>query len=54
VAKLLLGREDIHPNIPDKCGRTPLWWVAECGYWEVLKPLLGREGVIPYVADNRG
>jgi len=51
---MLLGREDIHPNIRDKRGRTVLSWVAERGHWEVLELVLGREGGIPYVADNRG
>ena len=43
VVKLLLGREDINPDTPDrKYGRTPLLWAAMNGHEGIVKLLLGR------------
>jgi len=78
--KPLLGPEDVNPDMPDNCGRTPLSWAVSNWYGQAentVKVLLEREGikhdmldndsrtplswagsnwdgVIPYVADNRG
>ena len=63
---MLLGREEVHPDKPDNCGRTPLSYAAECRWgfacgltgWRentrVVKILLGREGVNPDRPDNWG
>jgi len=42
---MLLGREDVNPNIPDKRGRTPLSRATWKGHDGVAKLLLEREGV---------
>ena len=47
VAKLLLGRDDVDPNRPDRYGETPLGWAAIKGHEGVVKLLLGRENVDP-------
>ena len=39
--EILLGRDDVNPDIPDCNGRTPLWDAAENGHREVVKMLLG-------------
>jgi len=52
VVKLLLGREDVDPNRPDKNDRTPLAWAAGKGHEGVVKLLLGREDVDPNRPDE--
>jgi len=48
TVELLLGREDVNPDIPDtECGQTPLSWAAENGHEGIVKLLLGREDVNP-------
>ena len=48
IVKLLLGREDVNPDIPDtKYGQTPLSWAAEYGREGVVELLLEREDVNP-------
>ena len=31
VVRILLERDDVDPNKPDVCGRTPLLWAAANG-----------------------
>jgi len=47
VVKLLLEREDVDPNRPDKYEETPLEFAAFEGHERVVKLLLGREDVDP-------
>ena len=52
--KILLGREEVNPNRPDKDGRTPLSFDAEYGCYGLVKTLLGRAEVNPDRSDNGG
>jgi len=52
VVKMLLGREEVNPDKPDRWGRTPLSYAAEYGYGEVVKMLLGRKEVNPNKPDD--
>ena len=54
VAKLLLEREDLHPNRPDNQDCTPLSWAAHNGHDRVVKLLLDRKDIDPNMADNQG
>jgi len=54
VVKMLLGRDDINPDKPDRHGQTPLWCAAKNGHEGVVKMLLGRGDVNPDKPDNRG
>jgi len=47
AAKLLLGREDIDPNLPDQFKETPLGWAAVEGHEGVAELLLEREDIDP-------
>lgn len=51
---MLLKREDVNPNIPDKEGRTPLSWAAGKGYNSVVKMLLYREDINIDARDKDG
>ena len=46
--KILLGRDDVNPNRPDKLGKTPVW----SGHEGVVKMLLGRDDVNPDKPDK--
>ncbi|PUU72492.1 ankyrin repeat-containing domain protein [Tuber borchii] len=54
VAKLLLGWEDVNPDMPDSAGRTPLLWAVGAGREEVVKLLLERGDVNPDMLDYGG
>jgi len=54
VVKLLLEREDVDPNRPDKHGATPLGYAVYGGNGRVVKLLLGREDVDPNRPDENG
>ena len=46
IVKLLLGREDFNPGIPNTiCDQTQLSRATENGYEGIMKLLLGREDV---------
>ena len=48
IVKLLLGRGDVNPAIPDTSyGRTPLSWAAVGGHEGIVRLLLGRKDVNP-------
>jgi len=51
---MLLGREEVNPDKPDKWGRTPLLYTAKCGHEGVVKILLGRGEVNPDKPDRLG
>ena len=53
VAKILLGREDVDPNHPDKQEETPLGRAAINGHEGVVKLLLEREDVDPNHPDKQ-
>ena len=52
AAKLLLGRGDIDPNLPDQFKETPLGWAAAEGHEGVAELLLEREDVDPNRPDK--
>ena len=52
--KLLLGREDVNPDMPNSAGRTPLLWAAGEGHEEVVKLLLERGDVNPDMLYDGG
>ena len=52
--KLLLEREDVSPDRPENCGRTPLSLAATSGNEGVVKLLLERENVSPDRPANSG
>ena len=53
--KLLLGRKDVNPDIPDTIyGQTPLLWAAEKGHEGILMLLLGRKEVNSNSSNQRG
>ena len=54
VVKILLGREEVNPDKPNKGDRTPLSYAAGYGHQGVVKILLGREEVNPDKPDNGG
>jgi len=54
VVKILLGRDDINPDIPDNSGRTPLCWAGIYGQEGVVKILLGQDDVNPDKPDKLG
>ena len=51
VVKLLLEREDVDPDGPDKNDLAPLGWAVVRGHEEVVKLLLERENVDPNRPD---
>ena len=51
VVKLLLGREEVDPDIPEEHGRTPFMFAALRGHERVAKILLGRDEVNPGEPD---
>ena len=54
VVKILLGRDDINPDIPNNDGDTPLCRAAITGREGVVKILLGRDDVNPDKPDDSG
>ena len=52
--ELLVGQEDINPDMLDNSGRTLLSWAAQEGDDGAVKLLLEREGVNPNLSDKRG
>jgi ankyrin repeat protein len=52
--KILLGRDDVNPGIPNIYGSTPLHSAAWNGHEGVVKMLLGRGDIIPDKPDNNG
>jgi len=54
IVKLLLGRNDVNPDIPDTgYGRTPLSLAAERGHDGIVKLLLERKDVNPDAPDMK-
>jgi len=54
VVKLLLEWRDVDPNSPDRNGRTPLSFAAECGLGDLVKLFLQRGDISPDSADRDG
>jgi len=54
TVRILLRRNDVNPDRPDKRGRTPLSWAAEYGREESVQMLLERNDVNPNSADKSG
>jgi len=52
VVKILLGRDEVNPDKPDKFGQTPLICAAENGREGVVKILLGCDDVGLDKPDN--
>ena len=50
--KILLGRDDVNPGMPDCDDRKPLSHAAEEGHVEMVEILLGRGDVSPDRSDN--
>jgi len=54
AAKLLLGRDEVRPELRGEYGRTPLSYAAEHGRQGIVQLLLEREDVNPESRDNSG
>jgi len=54
VVKMLLARDGINPDTPDKLGQTPLCHAAENRHGGVVKILLGRDGINTDKPDRWG
>lgn len=52
VVRLLLGQDEIKPDLKDRQGRTPLSYAAEQGHATVVKSLLERDDVDPNSRDK--
>ena len=52
--RILLRRDDVNPDKPNKHGETPLNCAACAGHSGVVKLLLGRNGVNPNKPDKGG
>lgn len=52
--KILLGREEVNPDLRDILGRTPLSFAAQDGLEAVVKILLWGEEVNANQQDNDG
>ena len=52
MAKSLLERDDVDPNLPDKLHRTPLRCAARKGHDRVVELLLGRGDFDPNCLDK--
>jgi ankyrin repeat protein len=51
LARRLLAMPDIDPNMPDRAGRTPLYWAVWYRRVEMVDMLLSRRDVIPDLDD---
>ena len=47
MVELLLERDDVNPNKPNRAGRTPLRGATRKGHKGIVKLLLGREDLDP-------
>ena len=54
MVKILLGRDDINPDMPDSRGQTLLSLAAENGQEGAVRILLRRGNVIPDKPDKYG
>ena len=54
VAKVLLGRDDVNLDKPNRDSQTPLSWAARHGHEGIVKMLLRRDEVNPDKPDNQG
>jgi len=54
VVELLLARDDVNPDKPDKDGKTPLWWASRWGDEVVVKLLLLQGDANPNILDSGG
>ena len=54
VVKILLGQEEVNPDVPDSFGQTPLSHAAWTGHEGVVKMLLAQEEVFPDKPDKDG
>lgn len=45
VVQVLLGKNNVNPNILDKRGEAPLWCAAWFGHAAVVKLLLKKDGI---------
>ena len=54
VVKILLGRDDVNPDRPDRHDQTPLLQAARNGHKAVVEILLGRNDVNPDRPDEYG
>jgi len=54
LMRLIQGRSNAKPDIPDYHNRTPLSWAASNGHGGVVIILLGEEGVYPDKPDQLG
>jgi ankyrin repeat protein len=52
--ELLLGVEDVSPDIPDNMGETPLFQAASQGHEGVVRQLLEQKDVNPKRPSNNG
>ena len=50
--KILLKRDGVNPDKPDKNDRTSLWWAADNRDKGVVKTLPGRKDINPDKSDN--
>ena len=51
IVEMLLERDDVNPNRPDKCDRTPLWCAAGNGHGKVVEMRFGRGDINPEKPD---
>jgi ankyrin repeat protein len=54
IPKFLLEREDIDINLPDKEGRTALFWACHNNCLELVDLLLEKDNIDPNVGDKSG
>ena len=54
MIEILLGRNDVNHNKPDKYGTTPLCWAAYNGHEGVVKTILRRDDINPNNTDVDG
>ena len=54
IVEMLLEKNNVNPDTPDKSGRTPLSWAAQKWEVEIVRILLERNDVNPDTEDERG
>ena len=54
VVKILLGQDDLNPDMPNLCSETPLWCAAKNGHEAVVKILLGQDKINPNRVNGSG